>query len=534
MRRRVGSGVLADFAPRGTLRYALVVLFAASAGAGLANGCSAVGNNGTTITTGAGGDAGMESSSTGKTTSTASSGGGGAGGQMIIMFPDAGGDAADASDGDGSVPCGSKCGTVELCDPAHLGYDDNCNGEVDEGCPCTQGQTHWCFAGDPMYRNTPGCFDGTEYCTELGMWGPCMGGVQAVGPNPCYENDTTMCHAIAATPYATVDLSTGLGQFGANATSGVYSVTCPNGVSQCPTVMGASSYSPQQSGEYMVTYTKMVAGGSGPVSCTYPLFVGAPGLRIELSWEHHLTDMGVDLDLHVHQPVNTGPWGISPPVEQDCTWSNCVISDFSPPQGFDSPRWFADPPAMPPTPVNWYDAPMMANNTCYDDPRGVGQEWQQLGMGCHNPRLDADNITCDYSITDPQDPDFCAPENINIDYPPTGQWIRVGVHYYNNHGLSYDVHPEIKIFCNGALAGDLGPNGYYMPQSPVTFEAADGEGIGGNRFWIVADVGFASDGCGATTCTVQPIYSDATQQTPFFTIDNAAVSAFAPAYPPPP
>jgi hypothetical protein len=33
---------------------------------------------------------------------------------------------------------------------------------------------------------------------------------------------------------------------------------------------------------------------------------------------------------------------------------------------------------------------------------------------------------------------------------------------------------------------------------------------------------------------VQPIYSDATNKTPFFTIDNAATMTFAPPWPPPP
>jgi len=72
----------------------------------------------------------------------------------------------------GSVinPCGSKCGPVELCDPAHAGLDDNCNGIVDEGCPCSMGMVQSCFKGDPSYRNMPGCFPGTQHCSELGMW----------------------------------------------------------------------------------------------------------------------------------------------------------------------------------------------------------------------------------------------------------------------------------------------------------------------------------------------------------------------------
>jgi hypothetical protein len=523
---------------RRRVRSAFTLLFAASVGAGLANGCSAAGNGGTSFTMGSGGTSttsGTTGTSSGTTTTTSTTGQGGMGGTFIVSSSSGGSGAGGDAGNDAAAPCGSKCGPMELCDSAHLGYDDNCNGSVDEGCPCTPGTAHWCFAGDPAYRGTPGCYDGTEYCSEVGTWGPCMGGVQAWGPNPCYQNNTQECHAITTAPYATVDLSTGLGNFGQNAVpgSGMFMVQCPNGVSQCPSVMPPSSFSPQQSGEYTVTYTKMVAG-SGPASCTFPLEVGAPGLRVELSWEHTTADNGVDLDLHVHQPNDTGPWGISPPVEQDCTWSNCVVGDFTPPQDFSSPKWFMDdPPASPPTPVNWYNNPNQSENTCYNDPRGVGQEWQQLGLGCHNPRLDADNIECDYSITNPNDPDFCAPENINVDYPPTGQWIRIGVHYYNNHGLTYDVHPEVKIFCNSALAADLGPHGYYMPESPVTFEPSDGQGIGGNRFWIVADVGFSGDAC-QTTCVVKPVYSDASQQTPFFTIDNAATSTFAPAYPPGP
>src|SRR5262249_8421850 len=151
--------------------------------------------------------------------------------------------------------------------------------------------------------------------------------------------------------------------------------------------------------------------------------------------------------------------------------------DFMPPQGMNSPKWFADPPAMPPTPVNWWlDNVVMSNNTCYYAPRGVGLEWQLIGMGCHNPRLDLDNINCDFNINDPNNPMFCAPENINIDFPPDKTWTRIGVHYYSSHMLGYDVHPDVKIFCNGALTGQLGSTGYYNGQMSVTFSPFDGDG----------------------------------------------------------
>ena len=200
-----------------------------------------------------------------------------------------------------------------------------------------------------------------------------------------------------------------------------------------------------------------------------------------------------------------------------------------------APHWFPDTNVIP-QPVNWdIDTLNPQDNTCYDDPRGVGALWTSFGMGCHNPRLDVDNITCNFAVTDPNDSSFCTPENINVDYPPDKQWFRIGVHYYENHGLTYDVHPEVKVFCNGSLSADLGPQGFYNPVAPVTFEAADGQGLGsGNRFWIAADVAFSTDKCNTTSCVVQPIYSDSTNKTPLFSIDNAVEAVFAPAWPPPP
>jgi hypothetical protein len=323
------------------------------------------------------------------------------------------------------------------------------------------------------------------------------------------------------------------------------------GISQCPSVMAPDVFSEIQSGEYMVTYSKMVTGDPNPRVCSFPLFIGDRGLRVELTWEHTTADTGVDLDLHVHQPVNMQPWGINPGRPQDCTWSSCRfdqicdlgdagIDGSCPPNDLVAPMWF--PPAnMAPMPSNWdveTSAQSMAN-TCYNDPRGVGAEWLKIGKGCHNPRSDVDVITCDDTVTDPNNPSWCGPENVNVDYPSLKQWFRVAVHYYWNHGHTYDVHPEIKIYCNGALSGDLGPQGFYTPvdggATPVTFEPADGAGNGaGNRFWIVADVAFTQDSCGTVSCTVQPIYSDPVQKTPFFTIDSAATTTFAPPWPPPP
>ena len=491
----------------------------------LAGGCNATPNQQPVGGGGAGAD-----------TSTAGSGGvttttNGEGGDGNILIIDDGG--ADANNDVIQNPCGTKCGPVELCDPDHVGLDDNCDGQVDETCDCSAGQAHSCFKGDPSFLNTPGCFPGTQKCTENGQWGPCVGGVHATEDQKCYLNDQSACHPISAVPFQDVNLKDGTGSFSANAVPGseVWTVVCPDGIAQCPGVGGvapADDFKPLQSGEYTVTYTKEVPGG-GTESCTYPLFVGAPGLRVELEWEHDLGGNGVDLDLHVHQPNNTLPWSVDG-APQDCTWSSCTVEDFL--FGFNVPNWFNG--AAPPDPVGWYLDPVFEKNTCYFAPRGVGQDWQYLGKGCHNPRLDLDNIFCDPSVTDVDDLDFCAPENVNIDFPPKKQWTRIGVHYFSSHGLNYDVHPRIKIYCDGALGAELGPAGYYEPEAPVTFLPSDGAGLAGNRFWLVADVAFVDSECGNKNCVVKPLYANQAAKTPLFMTDNAAEQNFGPDYPPAP
>lgn len=502
----------------------------------LAAGCSANKQNNAVGGTGGTGDTGGNPGTGGQGGTTASSAGGNGGEGNTIIIDDGG---TDANNDAMMNPCGTACGPVELCDPDHLGLDDDCNGQVDEICDCSAGSAHSCFKGDPSYLSSPGCFPGTMKCTENGQWGPCVGGVHATDDQKCYLNDTAACHPISAVPFQDVNLKDGTGSFSDDAepNTEVWTVTCPPGISPCPAVGGMfppDDFKPLQSGEYTVTYEKGVAGG-GTATCTYPLFVGAPGLRVELEWEHDLGEDGVDLDLHLHQPNNTGPWGITG-VPQDCTWSNCTVDYFDPFfPNFSSPDWFNG--AAPPDPVDWYLDPVFEKNTCYFAPRGKGQDWQNLGQGCHNPRLDLDNIYCDPLILDVEDESFCAPENVNIDYPPKDEWTRIGVHYYSSHGLSYDVHPRIKVFCNGALAAELGPAGYYEPQAPITFVPSDGAGgFAGNRFWLVADVMFVDSQCGNKGCVVQPIYGDPAAKTPLFVTDTFAQSpgGFGPGYPPNP
>jgi hypothetical protein len=505
------------------MRTQLLTLLTLS-GIALGLGCSA----GNTDTTGSSSSTGGSSSSTG-----ASGPGGGAttsqGGSTGSFTTGTGG---TGDGGGGGIPmnlCGTECGPMEICDGIHKGLDDNCDGTIDEGCLCSAGQASSCFKGDPSYLDAPGCLPGTMYCTELGVWGPCTGGKHAVAPDNCQLSDPLGCHPINGVPFQTVDLYGGTGNFSMGGSAETFTVTCPTGVSPCPTPTN-NTYQALQSGEYTVTYTRTVNGMVD--SCTYPLYIGARGLRVELSWNHPTATDHVDLDLHLHQPMTTTSFSISG-APQDCGYGNCTAYAFDPTfPSPNSPQWFPSG-NVPPAPVNWFNdttTPNDAGNLCYFGPGG--DSWASMGEGCHSPRLDLDNISCDATVTDPADSSFCTPENINVDFPPKDQWFRVGVHFYGQTSQAEDILPTVKIFCDGKLAGEVGAVGYHDPEAPFVWTAADED-----KFWLVGDVLFKDDGC-VKECVLQPLYSDAVQKTPFVENTSGSIfsqtAAFGPAYPPMP
>ncbi|MCK5416416.1 PKD domain-containing protein [Candidatus Parcubacteria bacterium] len=59
--------------------------------------------------------------------------------------------------------------TIEVCN----GMDDNCDGTIDEGCPCINGVNQSCGS------NIGECQQGTQLCTA-GAWGACVGGIISV------------------------------------------------------------------------------------------------------------------------------------------------------------------------------------------------------------------------------------------------------------------------------------------------------------------------------------------------------------------
>ena len=323
------------------------------------------------------------------------------------------------------------------------------------------------------------------------------------------------CTGLENLPFVTADLVEGVGPFGDDAITEFWLVECPAGVSPCPDVTPPSFYTAFQTGTYAVTYTKTVKGGSMD-QCQYPLRIGVTGIQAELKWDWENIPGGgsVDLDLHMHLPNNLTPWGGNQGNAVVCAWNNCTASSYLNGIGID---WFGA--GTPPDPVDWYLSPIFEENACYFAPRGIGADWQTIGLGCHNPRLDIDNVACDPLETDPQSFDFCNPEVSSIDYPPNDQWTRVAVHYFSNGGESVDIHPQITLACRGQSPTVLGPTGY---DQPVAFPAANG----GDLFWIVADALFHRDPVSGTSfCVVRPLFADETLMTPLIlTVAQAQIT----------
>ncbi len=83
--------------------------------------------------------------------------------------PDAGEDSGELNP-DSSVP-------GEIC---FNGFDDNMNGDVDEGCECFVGQRQYCYPGEPSAAGIGSCAWGTQMCTggatgTVGHWTTCSG-----------------------------------------------------------------------------------------------------------------------------------------------------------------------------------------------------------------------------------------------------------------------------------------------------------------------------------------------------------------------
>jgi len=404
-------------------------------------------------------------------------------------------------DGGGSInPCTPGCGDQELCGEMGdgNGLDEDCDGMVDEDCPCPAvGITRPCFAGPPDRRNIGACADGIETCSEFLTWSSCIGGISP-GTESCdsldndcngITDDIPGCTSAVACPVneASPPLSNyalrGDRVYTGAARGWSWRIECPASVPAdlCPAPESPMAEDTQvyftASGAYRV-YVEVILEDGSMGSCAWTVYVQGTGLRVELNWDTMLdTAGGTDVDLHLHRWNNNGTdtdWF----NDDDCYYGNCT----------------------PTGSITWADHPPSNLENCADAPHGGGAEWSAVGS-CRNPRLDVDTNgidgSCYASTTDPNDPSFCAPENINVDSPIVGMPYRVMVNYYSDEGYSAMTNTWVNIFCGGALRASFGLDPFVFLREGSGFGAA-------NDNWYVADVVFFRGTCGMD-CMVHPL-----------------------------
>lgn len=407
---------------------------------------------------------------------------------------------------DTCVPMKAECypadineGEVGLCN----GLDDDCDGTVDEGCPCSPGQTQPCFAGPPNFRNVGTCRDGVQTCkvtmrASTGVWGECVGGIKPSldvcdnADNNCNgcSDDKLCCQPPidcafdigTATPFTDKIIDGNqiydTGHKFNDADTATWEWTLTKG--PCDIVLDKTSFTTKGattaaglsgngikstvvsgvglshfkvnfilSGSY-VLHLKVTRTNGEVYECEWVLRVVSDGLRIELCWD---TTGSVDVDLHLAKVGKTTAW-----QTLACYYGNCKNTG--------NPDW-------------GYSSTINTILTNSSDPDNLVFTPNKTA---YNPRLDLDNIS-----------QAGIPENINIDNPNDGDTFRIGINYFSSKTIL--THPVVNVYCGGTLKSTFG------------VEPQVGGFNGKSKLWKAAEVKWVGD-YSSDECVITPKWNE--------------------------
>lgn len=378
------------------------------------------------------------------------------------------------------------------------GLDDDCDGEIDEGCLCGLGEVQSCFNGPPARANVGACQRGTQRCLATGGWGACSGGVDPSEERcDALDNDCDGCvdefvdctllgscptpndpRTPDGAPFEPYALN-GADFYQGPASSWTWRVEggiCDQlGATVVPSFdlananSATATFTPRLSGAYTISMQAQTP--SGPFACSWVVDVGGPGLRVEMCYPESSDS---DIDLYMMRAAGEQPW-FFPVVfdpgerryaanEEACAWHNCEAALRG-----------------SPTRADWgYENSDIS--ACNRGPQG--DQWEALGF-CANPRLDIDNNLQE---------GIGLPENINVDRPNDGDRFRVMVQNWTGSL----AHPVINVYCAGRLSATFGA----PPDQLTNFQW---RGIAGdpNAMWRAADIEMQVNDAGDTIgCTV--------------------------------
>ena len=402
------------------------------------------------------------------------------------------------------------------------GLDDDCDGDVDEGCPCEAGQTQACFNGKPAQRNVGTCRDGIQTCkinpmraVVKGTWGKCKNAILPTkdlcdkADNNCNGcSDEGLCCSPkidcsydigTAFPFAdklidgtkiydpgneyqdadkatwewtltkgSCDIVLKKTSFSlASAVEGITGASTDEAEKITFSGVGLSKFNVnfQLSGTYNL-HLKVTRENGEVYECEWPIKVISDGLRIELCWD---TTGSVDVDLHL------GKTGVTGDIESTCSgetsgWETQASCFY---QTCTSSNYIVE---------GWG----YADSTNYDQ---NGVEHSDM----KNPRLDIDNIRTKG-----------IPENINIDNPKKGDIFRVMVRHFSESRTS-ETHPVVNIYCGGSLKATYGTQESGTQISDFKDQ---------NDSWKVVEIEWKEDSVSSENCELKPNLSVSNAKVP--------------------